>query len=269
MSFATSPAPTVFGPLLFAGDVGEAVRVAAMLGYEGIEISMRSAGEVDAGWLAERLAAAQLRLSALGTGRVFLEDGLSFSSPDAEVRRAAVARVRAIGEFAAPFGALVIVGLVRGARPAGGDGAREQGCIVDCLRECADSAGEAGVSIVVEAINRYETAFQNTAAGTRELLDVVGRPNLGLLLDCFHMNIEEPSLAAAIVAAGDRLGYVHVVDSNRWAPGLGHLDYGPVVDALVRIGYQGWLSAEILPKPDDLAAARQARVFVRGASARV
>ena len=268
LSFATSPAPTVFGPLLFAGDLDEALRVAGALRYDGIEISLRSAAEIDRAWLADRLTTAGLRLSALGTGRVFLEDGLSFSSPDAEVRRAAVARVRAVGELAAPFGALVIVGLVRGARPGPGDGTRERGWIVDCLRECADSAGDAGVSIVVEAINRYETPFHNTATATLELLDVVGRGNVGLLLDLFHMNIEETSMAAAILEAGDRLGYFHLVDSNRWAPGLGHVDYEPVVGALTTIGYEGWLSAEVLPKPDDLTAARQARAFVGDTAAR-
>lgn len=266
VSFATSPAPTVFGPLLFAGDLERAVQVAGALRYDGIEISLRSAAEIDAAWLADRLATEGLRLSAVGTGRMFLEDGLSFSSPDAEVRRAAVARVRAVGGFAAPFGARVIVGLVRGARPGRGDGSAERGWIVECLRDCADSAGEAGVSIVVEAINRYETTFHNTAGQTLELVEVVGRDNLGLLLDVFHMNIEETSMAAAILEAGDRLRYFHMVDSNRWPPGLGHVDYGPIFGALTTIGYEGWLSAEVLPKPDDLAAAREARSFIGGAA---
>ncbi|MCJ7797110.1 MAG: sugar phosphate isomerase/epimerase [Thermoleophilia bacterium] len=262
MSFDTSAAPTVFGPMLFAGRVPEAIRVAAELGYQGIEISLRSAQELDWDRLREALEQHGLALSALGSGRIFLEDGLSFSDPDAAVRHAAVTRVGGLIDVAAGFCALVIIGLVRGARPSSGDGSRGRAWIAECLGECADRAGAAGIGLVVEAINRYETVFCNTAAETLELLDHVGRGNVGLLLDVFHMNIEEASIAAAIRAAGERLHYFHIVDSNRWAPGFGHVDYGEIMAALQAVGYAGWVSAEILPRPDDYAAARQARAFV-------
>jgi 5-keto-L-gluconate epimerase len=263
LSFATSAAPTPFGPMLYAGRVEEAVRVAAELGYDGIEISLRSVEELDRGRLADGLAAHGLRLSALGSGRVFLEDGLSFSHSDVAVRRAAVTRIGEHVEFAASFGAPVIIGLARGARPFG-DGTRERAWIRECLGECADRAGAAGIGLVVEAINRYETLFCNTAEQTLDLLADVGRDNVGVLLDVFHMNIEEVSIADAIRMTAGRLHYFHIVDSNRWAPGFGHVDYGGIVAALQAIGYAGWVSAEILPRPDDYAAAQQARAFVRG-----
>jgi sugar phosphate isomerase/epimerase len=263
-SMATSPAPSVFGPLLFAGDLGRAIEAAAALGFEGIEISLRSTAEVDAGRLEEQLQVVGLALSALGSGRAFLEEGLCFADPDDGVRRAAVARIREHITLAGRFGALVIIGLIRGARPADGGAEAADRRIVRCLRECAEAAGEAGVGLVVEAINRYETAFYNTAEDALQLLDAVGSSRAGVLLDVFHMNIEEVSIAGAVRAAGSRLHYFHIVDSNRWAPGWGHVDYSDVGEALRSVGYAGWVSAEILPRPDALAAARQARTFVAG-----
>lgn len=264
MSFATSAAPTVFGPMLFAGRVPEAIEAAAEFGYQGIEISVRSAQELDWDLLREALDRHGLALSALGSGRIFLEDGLSFSDPDLAIRGAASFRVGELIDLAAGFGALVIIGLVRGARPSSGDGSREREWIAECLGECADRAAGAGIGLVVEPINRYETVFCNTSAETLELIARVDRRNVGLLLDVFHMNIEEASIAAAIRSAGDRLQYFHVVDSNRWAPGFGHVDYAEIAAALQAVGYAGWMSAEILPRPDDYAAARQARAFVAG-----
>lgn len=262
-AFATSPAPSVFGPLLFAGDVEAAVAAAGGLGFDGIEVSLRSPEELDAGRLAEALAGAGLELSAVGTGRAFLEDGLSLSADDRAIRTAALERLLALTVFAARFSAVVIVGLIRGARPASADGSRELGLVAEGVRVCADAAASAGVQVVVEAINRYETRFLNTAEETLRLLDAVDRPNVRVLLDVFHMNIEETVMSDAVRAAGPRLGYFHVVDSNRRAPGLGHVDYGPLLSALRDIDYRGWVSAEVLPLPDDGAAAGQAIDFLR------
>ena len=68
-------------------------------------------------------------------------------------------------------------------------------------------------------------------------------------------------IAAAIRQAGDLLGHFHAADSNRRAPGMGHVDYEEITTALHDVRYRGWLSAEVLPLPDDYSAARQAREF--------
>lgn len=262
LSLATSPGPSVLGPLLYPGRVAECIEVAARLGYDGIEISLRASAELDARGLKRALKSAGLTLSALGSGRAYLEDKLSFSDPDPEVREAAVERLNGHIDLAAEHGALVIFGLMRGVRPWTKDGDLENELIVECLRRCAEYAQSVDVGLVVEPINRYETAFQNTAGQTLDLIERVGCPNVNVLLDLFHMNIEEVSLGDAIRRTGDRLRYVHIADSNRWAPGLGHMDYSDVIAALDDINYNGWLSAEVLPIPDDLSAARQAREHV-------
>jgi 5-keto-L-gluconate epimerase len=256
---ATSSGPTGFGPLLYAGRVRECVAVSRELGFEGIEISMRSPAELSRRELEALLRDARLELAALASGRVFLQDGLSLSDPDEAGRAAAVARIGELAEYAAAFGAPVIVGLVRGDRPPDGDLAAALARFEASMRECADRAAGLGTGFVIEAINRYETALLNTAADTLAAVERIGRSNVGVLLDAFHMNIEEVSVAGAIRAVGPRLGHFHLVDSNRHAAGLGHLDLGEIAAALSDAGYSGWLSAEVLPLPDDRAAAEQAR----------
>jgi sugar phosphate isomerase/epimerase len=252
---ATSAGPTGFGPMLYAGRVEECVRVSRELGLEGIEINMRSPDELDRRDLERWLDAAGLRLAAVGSGRAYLHDGLCLSSADEAVRQAAVERVGRLAAFAAAFGAPVIVGLLRG--QAAGEGGLER--FVAAMRVCADEAARHGGRLVVEAINRYETAFLTTAAETVAAVEQIGRDNVGVLLDSFHMNIEEASLGEAIRRAGPRLSHFHIADSNRRAAGMGHIDFVEVASALRAVGYDGWLSAEILPLPDDRSAAAQAR----------
>ena len=263
---ATSAGPTGFGPMLFAGRVRECIEVSRELGFGGVEISLRRPDELDRGELEALLRAARLELAALASGRMILEEGLSLADIDERGRARAVARIEELTDYGAAFGAPVIVGLVRGNKPPDGDldGALER--FVESMRECADHAAERGVGIVVEAINRYETALLNTAAQTVAAIERIGRPNVAVLLDAFHMNIEEVDVGAAIRATGARLGHFHLADSNRHAAGLGHIDFEPVVTALARIGYEGWLSAEALPLPSDRAAAEQHARFTTSLS---
>jgi len=142
-----------------------------------------------------------------------------------------------------------------------GEQAGQRAGAVEAIRGCAVHAAERGVTLLLEPINRYETNFVNTAAQGLAVLDEIAHPSMKLLLDTFHMNIEEPSLEEAVLAAGDRLGYVHVADSNRRAPGQGHTDFAGLVSALDKIAYEGMLVAEILPLPEDAEAARLTAAF--------
>jgi sugar phosphate isomerase/epimerase len=261
-SLATSSGPTGFGPLLYAGHVRECAQVCGELGFEGIEISMRSPRELERRELEALLRDNRLELAAIASGRVFLEDGLSLSDSDAAGRARAVVRIRELLDYAGSFGAPVIIGLARGKAPGDGDLEAALDRFVVSMQECADQAAELGASLLVEAINRYETSLLNTAADTLAAVTRVARPNVSVLLDAFHMNIEEVSLGSAISETGERLGYFHIVDSNRRAAGMGHIDYAEAIAALVDIGYRGWLSAEVLPLPTDRAAAEQTRRFI-------
>ncbi len=110
---------------------------------------------------------------------------------------------------------------------------------------------------MIEPLNRYEINFLNTIEEALEFLSSLGDDNIGILADSFHMNIEEASFYQSIIEAGDLLWHFHIADSNRWAPGFGHIDFGSIFRALRDTNYQGFVSAEILQKPNFLEAAKQ------------
>ncbi len=87
------------------------------------------------------------------------------------------------------------------------------------------------------------------------MIEKLDRKNVGLLLDTFHMNIEEPSIVESIRMSKDHLFHFHIADSNRWYPGAGHIGFGKILEILTQISYQGFISAEILPLPDSDSAA--------------
>ncbi|MBA4489409.1 sugar phosphate isomerase/epimerase [Paracoccus sp. S1E-3] len=109
---------------------------------------------------------------------------------------------------------------------------------VEAIAETAEIARAAGVDLVLEVVNRFETNLLNTTAQGLKFLDDTGRDDVRLHLDTFHMNIEEANPAAAIRLAGDRLGYFHIGESNRGYLGDGVIDFDRIFDALLDIDYQ-------------------------------
>lgn len=107
------------------------------------------------------------------------------------------------------------------------------------LHTVCEYAQQYGITVAMEPVKRFESHFLNTAQQALELIDIVGMPNLKVHLDTFHMNIEEASMTDAILACGDKLAHMHVVDSNRGAPGMGHIDWIGIFKALKQIGYDG------------------------------
>jgi RpiB/LacA/LacB family sugar-phosphate isomerase len=265
---ALSPQPTSFGPLLYAGRLAEGLRMAAESGFNVVELSLRSVDGIEVDMLATMLDELNLSLVAIATGQSCIHDSLCLCDPRAEVRGATVARLKTIMQLASKFGAAVIIGGIRG-RLSGtaAEKEKQRAGAVEAIRECARFGATQGVMLLFEPINRYETNFINSSVDGLALLDEVDEPWFKLLLDTFHMNIEEADINAALEATGDRLGYVHVADSNRHAPGQGHIDFLSVLQTLARIGYEGPVTAEILPVPDDLTAIQQAGSFLTSLSA--
>ena len=108
---------------------------------------------------------------------------------------------------------------------------------VSNVREVAHVAGELGIAYCLEVLNRFEGYLLNTAAEGRTFVDEVGHSAVYLMLDTFHMNIEEDSFARAILTAGDKLGHFHTGEANRKVPGSGRLPWQEIIQALVSIGY--------------------------------
>jgi sugar phosphate isomerase/epimerase len=255
-AFVISASPTKFSAVSYASDLRSGIENLARLGFDGVEVHIRDPKEVDIGLIRETASRCNLGVCAIGTGQSYVEDGLSLCHSDPQIRKQAVARLKDAIDFASDLGALVIIGLIRG-RTTHSMSAHEAYVLLDAgLSECLSLAAVKGVKIVIEPINRYETDMLNTVAETLNLISHIGSDNLGILLDTFHMNIEEPSIRESIVLAGEKIFHVHTADSNRWAPGFGHVDFSEVVAALREVGYEGYLSGEILPLPDVMTASK-------------
>ena len=119
---------------------------------------------------------------------------------------------------------------------------------VEGLKEVADYALELNIRLGIEPLNRFETYFINRHDQALRLADEIGRPNVGVTLDAFHINIEEVDPMGAIRAVGDRLYDFHVADNNRKPAGQGSYDWREVLSVLKEVNYQGRLTAEfVLP----------------------
>lgn len=133
---------------------------------------------------------------------------------------------------------------------------RELDRLIPQLRDLAAYAADRDVVLCLEPINRFETSFVNTVDQAIEIVDRVDSDGLGLLVDTFHMNLEETDLGEAIESAGERIEHVHACGSHRGAPGSGTIQWDPVADALEEIGYDGPLVIEsFTPEVESIARA--------------
>ena len=257
LSIVLSVQPAQFQAATFKGDLELNLRRIAELGYDGVELAIRDPKLVDLDVLDELTKKYGLCVPAIGTGQAWGEEGLSFTDPDAAIRRLAIERIKSHIPGAVRFGAIIIIGLIRGTLKPGVNPQQADGWIVEALRECCLASSPNNVRLALEPINRYETTLINTVAQGLGLIERVGHDNFGLLLDTFHMNIEEQDIQASIRQCGQHIFHFHVADSNRWYPGAGHLDFHSILKTLFGSGYPGWVSGEFLPRPDAESAARE------------
>ena len=112
------------------------------------------------------------------------------------------------------------------------------------MREAIKAAEDTNVTFNMEVVNRFEQFLLNTAEEAVEYVKAVNSPNAKILLDTYHMNIEEDHIGTAIETAGGYLGHVHLGENNRRPPGYGHIAWDELVGALKKINYTGALVME-------------------------
>jgi len=245
------------GPFVFHDDVAAGCQKAADLGFDAVEIFAPSPEAINELPLKELLSQHGLSLAAVGTGAGMVKHGLHLCDPDAGRRAKGCDFIRGIIEAGAPFQAPAIIGSMQGKWDATTDKPTALGYLRDSLNSLGEHAKSLGVPLIYEPLNRYETNLATTMKEGVELVTSLTTDNVVLLADLFHMNIEETSIAAGLRDGGKHIGHVHFVDSNRQAAGRGHMDYAPIAQALVEIGYDGYACAEAFPIPDSNEAARQ------------
>ena len=243
--------------LLFSGKLEEGLDKIAHMGYEGVELSIRNPNQLDINKISELIQKNKLEVSAIGTGLTFTIDGLSFSHSNKNVRSEAVERIKNHIDFAYFFQSKILIGYVKGPLSHEiADRKVQKEWIKSCLKECAQFALKKKVTLLLEMINKFESGFLNTIAEGAKFIENLGEDNVKLLIDTFHMNIEESSNYGAIVEGNQLIDYVHLADNNRMYPGAGQIDFSKVISALRKIGYEGYLTTEVVPKPSDEVAAQ-------------
>ncbi|MHA1732560.1 MAG: sugar phosphate isomerase/epimerase family protein [Promethearchaeota archaeon] len=221
------------------------------LGFQGVELAALEPEKLPASDLLATCESHGLAVSAVGTGSTFLRFGYNFGTSDGHLREKALDRVREYAKFASEFDAKVVLGLIRGRYrlPDTRETALEY--ILECTRECGPIADEYGVDMVVEPINRFEIDSLNTVGETAEFLEQVGHPRVKLMVDNFHVNLEESRefVEDELAKYVPFLAHVHLADTDRRAPGSGTFDYATFLGVLKSAGYGGFLSVEPIMKP--------------------
>lgn len=216
------------------------VPLVAGMGFNWIEFPIEEPNGFDYARTGALARAHQLGVSvaaAMGPDRDLIH-------PDAGIRANGMAFVEHCIDAAHALGATNLIGPLYAAvgrtwQATARERARDVELLVGQLNHLADHAGERGVTLCIEPLNRFETSFVNLAEQAIEIIDRVNHPACQIMLDTFHMNIEERSLGDAIRAVGPRLRHVHACENDRGAPGSGHVPWGDVAEALRDIGYDG------------------------------
>lgn len=259
---------------VFAGqDVAAVLGRLGAAGCGGIELSGEPA-RPDRAALAAALDEAGMQATGITAICPAPTHERDLAHPDAGARRRAVEYYRGCVDLAREVGAPT-VGLIPAAiGRVDGSVADSWDVAVDGAREVAEYAGEHGVGVGVEAVNRYETFLVNTAEQALAFAADIGTDNAGVILDAFHMQLEEQDSVAAVAAAAPRLRALHLADSNRLGLGRGQLDIAPLVSAARDAGYDGPLVFEFTaPGPNPfqpgkgVAAMRELDAYARESAA--
>jgi sugar phosphate isomerase/epimerase len=239
-----------YNSLVYYGEtVSQSIDRVARFGYDGIEL-VGEPKDYDAGAVRRQVGDAGIAVSSICS---IYTDERDLAHPDAGMRAKALDYVREVADFAAEVGAPTMIiaptACMKTHRLASEED--EWRWAVEGIREGGEYAASVGVDLTLECWNRYETYFLNRLEQAEKMWGETGLSNGGIMGDTFHMNIEEASIPEAIRGAGSLLNHVHLADSNRSAPGEGHTEFGPILQALADIDYKGYLSFELLPASAD------------------
>ena len=229
----------------------------AELGFEVLEICIENPTRVSAPVIRSAVEEAGVGLSVCGA----FGPERDISHEDSELRQSGIDYLKFCVDLAAEVGSPNVVGPMYSATGKTrllSDNEREQqrNWAARSLREVGFYAGERGVDLAIEPLNRFETDFVNVVEQGLDLCERIGLENVGLLLDTFHMNIEEKSIPDAIRTAGSHLFHFHACENDRGVPGLGHIEWEETFSALEDVGYDDMVVIEsFTPEIKEIARA--------------
>ncbi|MFS0776880.1 sugar phosphate isomerase/epimerase family protein [Neobacillus sp. 3P2-tot-E-2] len=249
-------------PVLGAkGDPNSIFPLLKECGYQAIEPFIRDPNQMDRLAFEKAVNRFGLDIAAIGTGPVVSDDGFTFTDSNPDIRRAAVNRVKDIVNFSLLFGAPINIGKLRGDIDEN-QPHQSWKWMRECLLDVCEYAYKKGINMMIEPQNKKNMNNLNTALESIEFIEVIGIPNLYLMLDIFHMSFEDQAISSKLIKAKDKLLHIHLADSNRMAPGKGEFDFVTVLETLKLIEYDKYLSMEVGYEKDRYDEAKMAACFL-------
>ncbi|HEX3880788.1 MAG TPA: sugar phosphate isomerase/epimerase family protein [Bryobacteraceae bacterium] len=212
-------------------------------GFDGIEVAVFRAAELPAQRIRRATEEQGLECNTCSV----LVDGMSLISGDASVRRKTIHHLKDLIAATASVNARILAGPLYcpvGFLPGRRRTSDEWKWAVEGFQSLGDTLTQHHVTLAIEPLNRFETFFLNIAADAARLAEEIDHPNIGILFDTFHANIEEKDIAAGYRTVGKHLKHVHTCENDRGIPGSGHVEWSSVFHALDDLQYDGWLTIE-------------------------
>jgi sugar phosphate isomerase/epimerase len=211
-------------------------------GFTGVELNIANVESANIEDIQNYLSEYGLKMTMFASGLAAKTHGLSLSSPDEAVRSRSVDASLYFIDFVQGHDVGVIIGFLKGATVV--DAARAKRDFMASMHPIAAHARKKKVNVIIEATNRYESSVANTLDETAQIVDMLDNPFIYILPDTFHMNIEESDTHAALAAYQGKFISVHISDNNRYYPGLGAIDFEPILHTLATIGFSGPVAIE-------------------------
>lgn len=254
-------------PVPLGGDFIEQMYIAKNIGYDCVELHIPHPSVLDIVQIQTEMERLGLEIATLGTGSILGRFGFSLVDEDALKRQFLVTMLKEFIDCASVLGSKVTIGSIKDNVKLGKEAQQSFDLLGSTLQDLCHYAGERGVTLLLEATNRYENNLLNRGEEVVKIIKQFSLNNAQLLLDTFHCNIEESSIHSCLEPLAEQLGHVHFADTNRWYPGAGSFPFDRFISQLKAIGYDGVVSIECLPKPTGLEAAHKAYEFLRSAFA--
>lgn len=239
---------TLFSPFT-VNELEQGLAWLAQSGFDAAELCINDYEGMNIPRLKQRLDHYGLGCTTIATGQARKRDGLSLLASGRAIVERTRQRLSEHIDVAAQLGSHVTIGSLR-ATDRTLSKTQYMHELAEAMQPCVEQARRCGVTLIVEALNRYEMAHLHSAEEMMTFLTLSDAPeNVGVLWDIFHANIEDRDFTEAIATLGSRLKHVHFADSNRAFPGYGHLPVDDIYRALKRAGYDHAVSLECLCFP--------------------
>jgi len=223
----------------------EDVACVKQAGYDAVELQIADPLTFDKTRVAATLDRAGLPLCAFQTGTSYATRGNCLCTANPTVRHRTTDLLKRFADLAAELRVVMVVGSLQGRLTDEPDRAAGSARIAEALREVGEHATGVGAVIAFEPVNHGEVGFHNTIAEATSLVRQLALPGVRLMVDAFHMNIEERDMLAPLVGVADLLAHVHLSETNRDVLGEGHWPTGAFLRELARIGYHGFCSVGV------------------------